>query len=168
MKKITGILLLFGMTCFFSTAARADNPKLSIHDVLHVQDIYENQVSAQLSVKEIVTEINEDGTFDTQPVGDWLEENTAYESLDFKTEDLEKITVYYRADSDETSEESQNAFSGKLSVGDIVRICDIDRIEDEAWISVEEVIAVNDKGDIITQNVVFLGDDDMKDFELKK
>lgn len=98
-------VIMTGATALPSYAAEGlADKRLNINDVLKTGDIYENNISDEIAVKEVVTKIYEDGTFDTQPIGDMLLKNATYSNIEFETEDGECLTVYLRNELGEETE----------------------------------------------------------------
>ena len=82
MKKTFVVLAaILSMSTMIGTYAKTEE-KRNIEDILHIGDIYENTFYSEddinVSVVEMVTKINKDGTFEAEALGELLEKSGAY------------------------------------------------------------------------------------------
>lgn len=138
-----------GLSCFQSVPALAAWEKQ-----MQVGDVFENTESEPWSVMEIVTSVADDGTCETQMVGDAIRESKDYQKTEFVSEEGETLTVYSRKEG---------------SVGDVLSeaVGNTEMIDTVIWVSseasadgiyeAEEVIAVGSNGTLVTQMFQFGG-----------
>lgn len=155
--KIKKIALLFSVIMAGATAplsyATEDlgNQRLDINNVLKSGDIYDNKVSDEIVIKEVVTKVYENGTFETQPIGEMLDNNTAYSRIELETEDGESLTVYLRNElGGELGEKDE--YIEKIAVGDVIQAS----IEDDDGVeltTLEVIVANNAEGSFMTKHI---------------
>ena len=154
-KKIAILLFtvaMIGITTHPSYAAEASgSQRLNIKDVLKPGDIYENKITDEIVVKEVVTKVYEDGTFATKPIGEMLDESSAYSSIEFETEECECLTVYLR---NEMKNEFGKEFDylEKLSDGDVIQAC-IQEDNGTELTALEVIFANNADGSFMTKHI---------------
>lgn len=154
-KKIAILLFtvaMIGITTLPSYAAEASqSQRLNIKDVLKPGDIYENKITDEIVVKEVVTKVHEDGTFETKPIREMLDESSVYSSIEFETEEGECLTVYLR-------NEMENEFGKefdyleKLSDGDVIQAC-IQEDNGTELTALEVIFANNADGSFMTKHI---------------
>lgn len=127
------------------------NQRLDINNVLKSGDIYDNKVSDEIVIKEVVTKVYENGTFETQPIGEMLDNNTAYSRIELETEDGESLTVYLRNElGGELGEKDE--YIEKIAVGDVIQAS----IEDDDGVeltTLEVIVANNAEGSFMTKHI---------------
>lgn len=98
----------------------------AIDGEVKVGDICSMQTVEDISEKEIVVQVYEDGSFDTKPLGVWLDESEVYEKEAILTEtgSIWKIFYYPTAAVSETDHTAGQENLQALSVGDIIRVYD--------------------------------------------
>lgn len=142
-KVILSVIVATVVICSQSVSALASWEKQ-----MQVGDVFENTESELWSVMEIVTSVADDGTCETQMVGDAIRESKDYQKTEFVSEEGEMLTVYSREEG---------------SVGDVLSeaVGNTEMIDTVIWVSseasadgiyeVEEVIAVGSNGTLVTQ-----------------
>ena len=122
--------------------------RLDINDALQCGDIYEREISDEIDVKEVVTDIHEDGTFETQSITEALNRSNMYSRIEFKTENLDCFTIYLR-----------NGLEGegidcieKLSYGDVIQAY-IEKGGGVEQTTLEIFVAIDDEGNIMTEHI---------------
>ena len=90
MKKTFVVLAaVLAMSTMIGTYAKTEE-KRNIEDILHKGDIYENTFYSEddinVSVVEMVTKINKDGTFEAEALGELLEKSGAYTVNNFEAD----------------------------------------------------------------------------------
>ena len=127
-----------------------------IHRALKPGDVYENEVfkadTVEITVKEMITKVHTDGTYEAEPIGKLLDESAAYSSIEFKSDEGEWLTVYLM-DKTGTERGEEIGYIKSLSRGDVIRA----HIEREfCSADLEEFVASNEDGSIITEHVNIL------------
>ena len=130
--------------------------KQEIHKVLKSGDVYENEVfkadTIEITVKEMITKVHTDGTYEAEPIGKLLDESAAYSSIEFKSDEGERLTVYLM-DKTGAEREEEIDYIRSLSRGDVIWA----HIEREfCCADLEEFVASNEDGSIITEHVNIL------------
>lgn len=122
MKKAFIVLTAFAMSTTIGVFAKAEG-KWKIEDVLHVGDIYESTFYADddvnISVVEMVTKINNDGTFEAKALGDMLEESEVYTITHFEADGEENYTSYVKKEGMQIPDDLKKCLD-QLTESDIV------------------------------------------------
>ncbi len=162
-----GCILILGM--LVTVDVRADT-KRNIKDIASLYDLYDNNFIDDIIVKDVITKINEDGTFETKQVGEFLDSISVYKKVDMQalsilalTDGIEDVsgvtekeltatwTFYKKETTDYDSVEGVGCMD-EISLGDVIRAsCR----EDEIFkiISTETVIAMDETGDFLTMHI---------------
>ena len=130
--------------------------KQEIYKELKPGDVYENEVfkadTIEITVKEMITKVHTDGTYEAEPIGKLLDESAAYSSIEFKSDEGECLTVYLM-DKTGSEREEEIDYIKSLSRGDVIWA----HIEREfCCADLEEFVASNEDGSIITEHVNIL------------
>lgn len=136
-----------GVSCFQTVPALALWEKQ-----MQVGDVFENTESELWSVMEIVTSVADDGTYETQMVGDAIRESGDYQKTEFVSEEGDTLNVYSR-------EEGSAPDLLSDAVGNTELIGTVIWVSSEAFADgiyeAEEVIAVGSNGTLVTQTQMF-------------
>ncbi len=142
-KVILSVIVATVVICSQSVSALASWEKQ-----MQVGDVFENTESELWSVMEIVTSVADDGTCETQMVGDAIRESGDYQKTEFVSEEGDTLNVYSR-------EEGSAPDLLSEAVGNTEMIDTVIWVSSEASADgiyeVEEVIAVGSNGTLVTQ-----------------
>lgn len=133
-KQVT-VMALVGCLIFSGSAKAGEI--VNDENQTHIYDIVEDP--DQLDVKKIVAEVEQDGSFRTEDLGSWIEEEKVCTVSLLKEEKDEARIVFYEFDQSTLYKlmEDNNVNNltewGMVSVGDVIR-CTSDCIETVIWV----------------------------------
>ena len=156
MKKTFVVLAaILSMSTMIGTYAKTEE-KRNIEDILHIGDIYENTFYSDddinVSVVEMVTKINKDGTFEAEALGELLEKSGAYTVNHFEADGEENYTSYVKKENMQIPDDLKKCLD-QLTDADIVSAkWDEELKEIDDLIIVQQFIAGNAENLLIQQH----------------
>lgn len=155
---VFAVLALMGTATFPSFAAKEadsveNSKKVNILDNLNVYDIYTSSIYLNMKEKDIILNLNSDNTFDVLPLGEWFLKNNLYALSNYKNADDLLLTTWEQKETTIFSKDQLKSWYSNIEIGDIVQIYSLNPDDQSVLFDVEEVFAVNENGNFITQRM---------------
>ena len=145
---VFAVLALMGTATFPSFAAKEadsveNSKKVNILDNLNVYDIYTSSIYLNMKEKDIILNINSDNTFDV----------LLYALSNYKNADDLLLTTWEQKETTIFSKDQLKSWYSNIEIGDIVQIYPLNPDDQSVLFDIEEVFAVNENGNFITQRM---------------